>query len=263
MFYYEGIDPVVFRIGSFALHWYGVMYLVAFVGCFSLSARHNRLRPLVDAEQLERLFIYVALGVMLGGRVGYTLFYGFDRLLHDPLWLFRIWEGGMSFHGGLLGVALGLVLFARTARVHFGDCLDFVAVSVPIGLFCGRIGNWINQELWGRPSDVPWSVVFSTDPAGLARHPSQLYQAALEGVLLFALMQYYYSKNPPRWMLSAVFACGYGVMRFVAEWFREPDAPVWLWMTRGQLLCLPMIVLGAWWFVSLAHQGKSRSKSSA
>jgi phosphatidylglycerol:prolipoprotein diacylglycerol transferase len=251
MIYYEAIDPVVLSLGPINLYWYGLMYIFAFAGCYAVAWRHNKARSFLSASSLEDLLIYVALGVVLGGRVGYCLFYGLGTWIADPLWVFRIWEGGMSFHGGLLGVFTALFLFTRKYGIHYGDCLDFVAVCVPVGIFCGRIGNFINQELWGRPSDLPWSVVFSSDPDGIARHPSQLYEAGLEGLALFILLKYCYALKLPRWGVSAWFALGYGVARFTIEWLREPDAPMWLWMTRGQLLCLPLIALGMWWIIML------------
>lgn len=244
MIYYSIIDPVAFALGPVTVHWYGLSYITAFLGCFALAYMQNKTRPLLNAEQFEEMCVYVALGVVLGGRVGYVLFYRFESLWQDPLWLFKIWEGGMSFHGGLLGVIVALVLLSRRNSIVFGDYLDLTAAAVPFGLFCGRIGNFINQELWGRVSTLPWSVIFERDPYALSRHPSQLYEAALEGVLLLLLLQYIYRCAPPRWTVSAWFALGYGVSRFSVEWLREPDAALWWGITRGQWLTIPMLLIG-------------------
>ena len=212
---------------------------------------HNKTRALVkNSSDLEDFLVYVALGVVLGGRVGYCLFYGLDVWLSDPLWVFKIWSGGMSFHGGFLGVCLGVLLFSRKHKIDLGDCADFVAVVVPIGIFCGRVGNFINQELWGRPSDVPWAVVFSADPNLVPRHPTQLYEAALEGIVLFIILKYCYARKLPKWGVSMMFLLAYGLMRFAVEWLREPDAPIWWSLTRGQWLCLPLIAIGLWWVVN-------------
>lgn len=252
---YPEIDPVALSLGPLKVHWYGLTYLTGLAFAWWLAARRTR-RPwsVVKRDQVDDLIFYAALGVVLGGRTGYVLFYGGDKLLQDPLWLFRVWEGGMSFHGGFLGVLIAMYLFARRHKIGFGSLMDFVAPLVPVGLALGRLGNFIGQELWGRPSDVPWAMVFPRDPLQLARHPSQLYQFALEGVLLFAIMMWFSSKERPAWAVSGVFALGYGCLRFVAEFFRQPDdnikTLVFGWMTRGQLLSLPMIALGIYLIVS-------------
>ena len=189
------------------------------------------------------------MGVVLGGRVGYALFYGFERLSADPLWLFRLWEGGMAFHGGLLGVLVAMAVFARQQRIEWGRLMDFVAPLAPVGLALGRLGNFIGQELWGRASDISWAMVFPRDPLALARHPSQLYQFALEGCLLFAILMWFSRRDRPTWAVSAVFLMGYGALRFAAEFFREPDTHIGFdalgWLTRGQILCIPMLIIGA------------------
>ncbi|MDX1734940.1 MAG: prolipoprotein diacylglyceryl transferase, partial [Halioglobus sp.] len=204
--------------------------------------------------QLDDLVFYVALGVILGGRFGYTLFYGAGRIAEDPGWLLRVWEGGMSFHGGFLGVLLAMYLFGRKHDIRFGSLMDFVAPVVPVGLGLGRLGNFIGQELWGRPTDVPWAMVFPADPLQLARHPSQLYQFALEGVLLLSVLLWYSRRERPVWAVSGVFSLCYGCVRFFSEFFREPDQHIGFeamgWVTRGQLLSVPMILLGIyllWW----------------
>jgi phosphatidylglycerol:prolipoprotein diacylglycerol transferase len=164
------------------------------------------------------------------------------------MWLFRVWEGGMAFHGGLLGVLAAMALFARQRQIQWGRLMDFVAPLTPVGLALGRLGNFIGQELWGRPADVPWAMIFPNDPLGLARHPSQLYQFALEGCLLFLVLLWFSRRQRPTWAVSGLFLVGYGALRFVAEFFREPDVHIGFdalgWMTRGQLLCLPMLVAG-------------------
>ncbi len=246
---YPEIDPVAIAIGPVKVHWYGLTYLAGIAFAWWLAVRRSRLpwTPLVR-EQVDDLIFYCALGVVLGGRVGYALFYGADRLAADPAWLLRVWEGGMSFHGGMLGVMLAVFLFARSRAIPFGKLLDFVAPLVPLGLAFGRLGNFIGQELWGRATDVPWAMVFPRDPDQLPRHPSQLYQFALEGLLLFAVLLWFSSRPRPTWAVSGLFALGYGLLRFFVEFFREPDAHIGFqalgWVTRGQMLCLPMIALG-------------------
>ena len=201
-------------------------------------------------DRVADLIFYGAMGVILGGRIGYVFFYGFDRFLNDPLWLFRIWEGGMSFHGGFLGVLVAGMVFARQYKTTWFEITDLLAVITPPGLFFGRIGNFIGGELWGRPVNDPdfaWGMVFPHVDA-LARHPSQLYEAALEGFVLFIIMILFTLKPRPRMAASALFLMGYGSARFTVEFFREPDANqgfvLFDWMTKGQMLTAPMIVAG-------------------
>jgi phosphatidylglycerol:prolipoprotein diacylglycerol transferase len=216
---------------------------------------------------VDDLILYGALGVVLGGRIGYVFFYGFDQFVDDPLWLFRVWDGGMSFHGGLLGVMAAMWLFARKMNNDFVRVMDFIAPMVPVGLGFGRMGNFINQELWGRETDVSWAMVFPNDPLMLLRHPSQLYQLALEGVLLFVILFSFSHKARPRYAVSALFLLCYGVFRFVVEFFREPDAQIgyeWLgWMTRGQELCLPMIAAGGFllWYAYRSPSAPSTTEA--
>ena len=188
------------------------------------------------------------MGVILGGRLGYVHFYGWSTFVQDPLWAFKLWLGGMSFHGGFLGVMFSAFLFSKKYKVPVGAYLDVLALSVTLGLGFGRIGNFIGQELWGRPTDMPWGMVFPKDPSGLPRHPSQLYEAFLEGVVMFAIIYWYTRKPRPDWSTGAVFLMCYGVFRFIVEFFREPDAHIGFdlfgWMSRGQILCVPMIVAG-------------------
>ena len=247
---YPEIDPVAIAIGPLKVHWYGLAYLVGLGFAWWLAVRRSA-RPdtAVQREQVDDLIFYSALGIILGGRLGYALFYGTDQVLSDPSWLLRIWQGGMSFHGGLLGVMLAMYWYGRKQGIAYLRMLDFLAPLAPIGLALGRLGNFIGQELWGRASEVPWAMVFPRDPLQLARHPSQLYQFALEGALLFVVVLWFSSKPRPAGAVAGVFGIGYGVLRFVTEFFREPDAHLGFqalgWVTRGQILCIPMILIGA------------------
>jgi phosphatidylglycerol---prolipoprotein diacylglyceryl transferase len=247
---YPDIDPVALEIGPLAIHWYGLMYLFGFA-CAWLLAMHRAKAPhsVIKRPQVENLITYGAFGVILGGRAGYVFFYHFDYWLSDPLWLFRIWEGGMSFHGGLIGVALAVWLYARRIHQPFIAVADFVAPLVPLGLGFGRLGNFIGGELWGRASDVPWAMVFPKDPTGLARHPSQLYQAITEGLLLFVVVYWFSMRPRPRGAVTGVFLVGYGLFRIFTEFYREPDEHIQFdlfgWVTRGQMLSVPMVLLGA------------------
>ncbi len=244
------IDPVIFSIGPIALRWYGLMYLLGFAVAYWLGTRRAKLAGSpFTAEQYSDLLFNGFLGVVIGGRIGYVFFYQFGEFLQDPIYLFRIWEGGMSFHGGLLGVLAAFYLTARKLKLNFFTVSDFVAPMVPPGLFFGRIGNFINAELWGREAgpDVPWAMRFHTDAQHLLRHPSQLYEALLEGLLLFIILYWFSAKSRPRMAVSGVFALGYGAFRFIVEYFREPDAHLGLQalgLSRGQWLCMPLIAMG-------------------
>ena len=257
---YPEIDPVAIALGPVKIHWYGLTYLagIAF-GWWLAVKRSARPDSPVKREQVDDLIFYSALGVVLGGRFGYALFYGGEKLAEDPTWLLRVWQGGMSFHGGFLGVMFAMFLFARRHKIGFWPLMDFVAPLVPVGLGLGRLGNFIGQELWGRATDVPWAMVFPRDPLQLARHPSQLYQFALEGVLLFAIVFWFSSRPRPTCAVSGVFSLGYGCMRFIAEFFREPDQHLGFqalgWVTRGQILSLPMIPLGVI-LLAVAYRGR-------
>lgn len=251
---YPEIDPVAVALGPLKIHWYGLTYLAGLAFAWWLAVRRTR-QPWspVKREQVDDIIFFAALGVVLGGRFGYAIFYGGEKLLADPSWLLRVWQGGMSFHGGFLGVLLAMFLFSRRHGIGFGQIMDFVAPLVPVGLGLGRLGNFIGQELWGRAADVPWAMVFPRDPLQLARHPSQLYQFALEGMALFAIMIWFSRRERPTWAVAGVFSLGYGCMRFIAEFFREPDQHIGFqalgWMTRGQMLSLPMIALGIYLIV--------------
>ncbi|AFU99849.1 prolipoprotein diacylglyceryl transferase [Simiduia agarivorans] len=271
---YPEIDPIAFSLGPvdiagyslgpLSVHWYGLMYLAAFLAAGFIAARRStRADSPVTRAQVEDLIMYGAFGVILGGRFGYVLFYNFDRFLADPLWLLRLWEGGMSFHGGLLGVLVALWLYGRRIGQPFFAITDFVAPLVPLGLGFGRLGNFIGQELWGRATDGPWGMVFPRDPEQLARHPSQLYQAALEGLLLFIILFWFSAKPRPRMAVSGLFLLGYGCFRFLVEFVREPDNHISFdlfgWVTRGQVLSAPMIVLGLV-FIGLAYRNQARTQ---
>jgi phosphatidylglycerol---prolipoprotein diacylglyceryl transferase len=267
------IDPVAIPLPFWphGIHWYGLMYLLAFGTAWWLGVRRVRQQrlPGVNEQGFGDLMFYGMLGVVLGGRIGYVLFYSFGSFLEDPLLLFRMKDGGMSFHGGLLGVMVAVLLWSRRQRLHFFDTMDFVAPLVPAGLGLGRIGNFIGGELWGRTTEAPWAVIFPASlPApystmdgetlrqiaasgalnGLGRHPSQLYQAFLEGVLMFALLWWFSRAPRPRYAVSGLFAVLYGLFRLLVEFVREPDAHIgylaWGWLTMGQLLSLPLVAFG-------------------
>ncbi len=245
MFVYPEIDSIAIELGPLAVRWYGLMYVIGILGGWWLGRVQARRAwsPLTEV-QVDDMVTWIALGVILGGRVGSVLFYNFSELITDPLMLFRIWQGGMSFHGGLLGVMLAMLLYGRRIGVGFWQLTDFIAPVVTIGLGAGRVGNFINGELWGKVTDVPWAVVVNGTP----RHASQLYEAALEGVLLFAVLWTFAAKPRPCMAISGLFGVVYGVSRFIVEFVRVPDAHIgymaWGWLTRGQLLTAPMIICG-------------------
>ena len=260
MLMHPQFDPVAISIGPLTIlgktlgpisvHWYGLMYVCAFASAWLLGMyRASRPGAVLNRPQIEDLIFYGALGVVLGGRMGYVFFYNFGAFIEDPLWLFRVWEGGMSFHGGLLGVMVAMGYYCKKIQRNYMDVMDFVVPLVPLGLGFGRIGNFIGQELWGRETTVPWGMVFPKDPDGLVRHPSQLYQAMLEGVILFAIVFWFSQKPKPRGAVSGLLLIVYGVFRFIVEFVREPDAHLGFvafdWMTRGQVLTIPMMIGGA------------------
>ena len=260
MLSYPAMDPVAISLGPVNVHWYGLMYLVGFVaGALLGRVRSRRQDSKWQSQQVWDLLFFIAIGVIVGGRLGYVVFYNLEYYLDRPIeWLF-IWSGGMSFHGGLLGVLVSLWLFSRRTQKSFLEVGDFVAPLCPLGFGVGRIGNFINQELWGRASEVPWAMVFpAAGPE--ARHPSQLYEALLEGVILFVIV-WLYSKRPrATGAISGVFLLSYGVLRFFAEFFREPDAHLGAvalsWMTMGQLLSLPMALFGiGLWIRAVRQEG--------
>ncbi len=249
MLAYPNIDPVAIALGPLKIHWYGLMYLFGIGSAWWLAKqRLNQFDPSWSKDTLSDLVFWCALGVIAGGRLGYVLFYDLAAYIANPALVLRIWEGGMSFHGGFLGVLLAVWWFSRKQNKPFFALMDFIAPLVPIGLGAGRIGNFINAELWGKATNVSWAMVFPTDPAQLARHPSQLYQFALEGVALFVILWLYSRKPRPMMAVSGMFALWYGVFRFIVEFVRVPDAQLgylaFNWLTMGQVLCLPMIIGG-------------------
>ena len=246
---YPQIDPVALAIGPLKIHWYGLMYLIGIGAAWLiLSRRLNRFDPTWTKEKLSDLVFWVAMGVIVGGRLGSVLFYDLSAYIANPLLIFEVWKGGMAFHGGLIGVMLATWWFGKRNNKSFFQIMDFIAPVVPIGLGAGRIGNFINAELWGKASDVPWAMIFPTDPQQLARHPSQLYQFALEGVALFLILWLYSRKPRPTMAVSGMFALFYGIFRFIVEFVRVPDAQLGYlafgWVTMGQILCIPMILGG-------------------
>lgn len=262
MLTYPKIDPVALQLGPLKVHWYGLMYLIGFALAWWLGRRRaSQVGAALLPQQMDDLLFYGALGVVLGGRIGYMLFYDLPALLHNPLNLFKVWDGGMSFHGGLLGVLFALWLFARRYRLPYFVVVDFVAPLVPVGLAAGRIGNFINGELWGKVSNVPWAMVFPTG-GPLPRHPSQLYEFALEGVTLFVILWLYSSKPRPTMAVSGLFAIGYAVFRFLVEFIRVPDPQLGYlafgWLTMGQLLSLPLLAAGIVLMVLAYRRGAKR-----
>ncbi|WOH39181.1 prolipoprotein diacylglyceryl transferase [Thalassotalea fonticola] len=266
------IDPIIFSIGPIALRWYGFMYLIGFILAMVIANKAaDKSNGLWTRDQVSDLLFYGFLGVILGGRIGYVLFYNFDYFLSDPIYLFKIWTGGMSFHGGLLGVITAIAFFARKENKSFLQVGDFVAPLVPLGLGAGRIGNFINAELWGRQTDVPWAMVFPTDRLGLARHPSQLYEFFLEGLVLFLIIYFVGKKTKAAGVASGLFLAGYGLFRMIIEFFREPDAHLGFYfsfISMGQMLSLPMVLIGVVMIVwGLNHNqpivnNKSQNKKS-
>jgi phosphatidylglycerol:prolipoprotein diacylglycerol transferase len=245
MLTYPEIDPIIFSIGFIKIRWYGLMYVVGFVFAWWLAKRRSKqAHSPINSGQVDDLLFYGMLGVIVGGRVGYAFVYGWDQLTSDPLYLFKITEGGMSFHGGLAGVMIAMWLYGRTLGLTIWRVTDFVAPIVPLGLGFGRIGNFINGELWGKPAELPWTFIVN----GTARHPSQLYEALLEGVALFVILWFYSSKPRPYLAVSAMFLLFYGIFRFAVEFVRLPDKdPGYLaygWVTMGQVLSAPMILAG-------------------
>ena len=261
--HYPAIDPVIVSFGPLAVRWYGLAYLAAFVLCWWLgNLQSRRAFPGWTGPQISDLVFYGAVGAVIGGRFGYVLFYAFESFLRDPLVLIRIWDGGMSFHGGLLGAVAAMAWFARRTNRSFWQVTDFLAPLVPLGLGLGRLGNFANTELPGRMTEAPWGLVYpcSADAVrsinvmctgeweSFARHPSSLYQAFAEGLVLFALLWWIAARPRPAGVISGAFLAGYGGLRFVTEFFRMPDAHIGFvafdWLTMGQLLSLPMAIVG-------------------
>lgn len=249
MLQFPNFDPIAIKLGPIAIHWYGLMYLTAFGSAWLLGRwRIKHQKTTMKMRDLEDIIFYGVLAVVAGGRLGYVLFYKPAYYLAHPLEIFYLWEGGMSFHGGLLGVTLMMFWLARSRKYPFLMVCDFVSPLIPLGLAAGRLGNFINGELWGRASTLPWAMVFPQSGDGIARHPSQLYQLGLEGLALFVLVWWFANKTRPMGQISAMFLMGYGFFRFMAEFAREPDNFLGLLaagLTMGQWLSLPMIIFGA------------------
>jgi len=263
MFVYPEIDPILFQIGFIKIRWYGLMYVIGFLMAWWLARRRcQRADSPVNQAQVDDLIFYGMLGVIIGGRVGYCLVYGWDELIKDPLYLVRITEGGMSFHGGLAGVMIAMWWYGRKLGKTIWHILDFVAPIVPIGLGAGRVGNFINGELWGSETSVAWGVLYQ----GVVRHPSQLYEAALEGLALFVILWWYSAKPRPYMAVSALFLLLYGVFRFFVEFYRVPDAHLGHlaldWVTMGQILSAPMIIAGAVMLVMAYAQDRKKEAAA-
>ena len=247
---YPEISPIMFSIGPLAIRWYSMAYLIGLlVGWWLASVRVRKYDLGLTRQNCEDVLFYATLGIIFGGRIGYVLFYGGERFWENPLEIFAVWHGGMSFHGGVLGVILALWLWARQNNYSFLKLADLVAPLAPFGLFLGRLANFINDELWGRVTDVPWAVRF---PRGgyLPRHPSQLYEAFLEGICLFVILNFMWKNKWCRThtgLIAGTFLLGYAIFRLIVEQYREPDAQLgflWLGMTMGQWLSMPIVVLG-------------------
>lgn len=256
------LNPILLSIGPISIYWYGLSYVVAFLGGWALGNWRAKNQPWRGwtPDMVSDMLTYVIVGTFVGGRVGYILFYQFQGWVADPLMLVRVWQGGMSFHGGFIGVSTALVLFARKHKLSYWQVTDFIAPLVPLGIAAVRLGNFINGELWGRPTDVAWGMIFPNAPDALARHPSQLYQVVGEGLLLFVILWWFSHKPQPRLAVTGFFLTGYGLFRSVAEFFRQPDSHIGYlfgteWLTMGILLSQPMVILGIA-FLMLAYQRK-------
>jgi len=253
---YPEISPIIFQVGPLAVRWYGVMYLIGFALCYWLLRRRARSSEAWSVKDVEDLIFFGAIGVIAGGRLGYVFLYQLPTFLDDPLYLLRLTQGGMSFHGGLMGVLIAIGWFARTRDRAYFDVADFLVPGAPLGLLFGRIGNFINGELWGKPTTVAWGF----DVNGQRLHASQLYEAFLEGLVLFAVLWLFSSRSRPRMAVSGLFLMLYGVFRFIVEFVREPDAHLsylaFDWVTMGQILSTPMILAGAAMLVIAYRRGQ-------
>lgn len=266
----HNLSPVALSLGPFDIRWYGLMYIIGIGGGWLLgryrakqSLRQNPANPWTP-EDVDNLIAAAALGMLLGARLGYVLFYDLPYYLYSPLAIFKVWEGGMSFHGGLIGLMTAVLIFARHTKRTFFQVADFIAPLVPLGLLAGRVGNFINGELWGAITTSPLGVVFKGG-GPLPRHPSQLYEAGLEGLLLGIVLWVYSGKYPQSGRVSGLFLAGYGFLRFCIEFVRQPDAQLGYlafgWLTMGQVLCLPMIALGLYWLLRRSSAQKTLSRA--
>jgi phosphatidylglycerol---prolipoprotein diacylglyceryl transferase len=262
---YPNIDPVFLRIGPIQLRWYGLMYMLSFILGFFVMRSLAKYRKLnISTDDLYDLLFYLILGVMIGGRLGYVVFYDLNNYLHDPLSIFAIWQGGMSFHGGFLGMILAAWLVCKKKRWNFWEIADLGSAAAPIGLGLGRIGNFINGELFGRPTNVRWAMVFP-EGGNVARHPSQLYEALLEGLVLFVILTWLYKKNFYRGTVFWALLGFYGIFRFLIEFVREPDVQLGLDLgpfTRGQELTFPMLVIGITMMIICMRRPRGESSVS-
>ncbi len=250
---YPTIDPILIEIGPLAIRWYSLAYMAGLIfAWWNIRRLCKKPGAVMSMEHIDDFVTWATLGVILGGRLGYVLFYNFSAYLSDPLAILKLWDGGMSFHGGLIGVVLAVIFYARKHKLDLMRMADIIAIVSPIGLLTGRLANFINGELWGRATDVPWAMIFPYDPLVLPRHPSQLYEALGEGLVLFLLLQYLYHKTDLAQkmpgVIAGVFFLGYGAARLTVEFFREPDAHIGLFVgvSRGQMLSVPMFLFAAW-----------------
>jgi phosphatidylglycerol:prolipoprotein diacylglycerol transferase len=262
MLTFPQIDPIIFSIGFLKIRWYGLMYVIGFGAAWWL-ARSRATKPwsIIKPQQVDDLIFYCMLGVIFGGRLGYVFFYGFENLVQDPLYIVRITEGGMSFHGGLAGVMIAMWIYSRKLGVKMWGLWDFVAPLTPLGLFFGRLGNFINGELWGKATDVPWGFKVGNQ----VLHPSMLYEALFEGLVLFVIVWTFSAKQRPYMSVSGLFLLGYGTFRFMIEFVRVPDSHLGYlafdWLTMGQVLCVPMILLGAT-MMAVAYRNQPGKKAT-
>ncbi|MBK0021492.1 prolipoprotein diacylglyceryl transferase [Brucella pseudogrignonensis] len=269
---FPNIDPVIFSVGPLAVHWYGLGYVVGIMFAWWYGKkllRNHRLwgnnQPPMQPEALDDFVIWAALGVVLGGRIGYVLFYNFSYYLSNPLAIPAVWDGGMSFHGGILGTTIAMIWFARSRGIKVWSMFDVIAAGVPVGLGVVRVANFINSELWGRVSDVPWAFYFPNGGPE-PRHPSQLYEAFLEGFVLFfvlLLLVWVGKKLKAPGFIAGTFVLGYGLSRIIVEFFREPDAQLGYlfggWLTMGMILSLPMVIIGLW---AMWHANRAAAKNA-
>ena len=249
MLQYPHIDPVAIHLGPISVHWYGLMYIFGIFSAWFLIRYRAKIQPWspIKPNQVADLILYMTFGIILGGRIGYIVFYNLSFYIHNPLQMFYLWDGGMSFHGGFIGVLLSFIFYARTININWMDLAEFVAPSVPVGLGAGRLGNFINGELWGRITDSPIGMIFPTG-GPLPRYPSQLFELFFEGIVLFAVLWLVTIKKRPRYLVFGLFLLLYSCARFICEFVRQPDPQygfiLFNWMTMGQILSLPMIILG-------------------
>jgi phosphatidylglycerol:prolipoprotein diacylglycerol transferase len=249
MFYHPEFDPIAFHVGVVAVRWYGLMYLIGFA--LGLILGRSRIRSnqnsSMSIREFDDLLFYIVLGVIIGGRLGYSIIYDLGNVIRTPLSVFYVWEGGMSFHGGLIGVCIAILVYASVKQKNWLVLGDFVAPLVPLGLAAGRVGNFINGELWGRPTEVPWAIVFPQSGSFVGRHPSQLYEFFFEGLVLFMILWVFSKRQRPIGVISGLFLACYGFFRFSIEFMREPDQHLGLLsfgLSMGQWLCVPMIFIG-------------------